>query len=47
MFAGTEGSLAGMFGLLHYKATAILSTHEEFRWAALSSVLVVAGGVGM
>ena len=47
MFAGTEASLASTFGLAHYIATAIWNTHEEFRWVALSSVLVVAGGVGL
>ena len=47
MFAGTEASLASTFGLAHYTATAIWNTHEQFRWVALSSVLVVAGGVGL
>ena len=47
MFAGTEASLASTFGLAHYIATAIWNTHEQFRWVALSSVLVVAGGVGL
>ena len=47
MFAGTEASLASTFGLAHYIATAIWNTHEHFRWVALSSVLVVAGGVGL
>lgn len=47
MFAGTEASLASTFGLAHYIATAIWNTHEQFRWVALSSVLVVTGGVGL
>ena len=47
MFAGTEASLASTFGLAHYIAVAIWNTHEEFCLAALSSVLAVAGGVGM
>ena len=47
MFAGTEASLASTFGLAHYTATAIWNRHEQFRWVALSSVLVVAGGVGL
>ena len=47
MFAGTEASLASTFGLAHYIATAVWNTHEQFRWASLSSVLVVAGGVGL
>lgn len=46
-FAGTEASLASTFGLAHYAATVVWSSREEFRWVALSSVLVVAGGAGL
>ena len=46
-FAGTEASLASTFGLAHFLATAVWSSHGEFRWIALSSVVVVAAGVGL
>lgn len=46
-FAGTEASLASTFGLAHYTITVIWNTHSQFRWTALSSVLVVGGGAAM
>lgn len=47
VFAGTEASLASAFGLGHYVATVLWSSHEAFRGIALASVLVVAGGAGL
>lgn len=47
VFAGTEASIASAFGLAHYAATAVWSAHEDFRWIALASVVVVAGGVAL
>lgn len=43
-FAGTEAGLASLFGLAHYVATSVWSAHAEFKWVALGSVGVVAGG---
>ncbi|CAF9941160.1 MAG: hypothetical protein ALECFALPRED_009014 [Alectoria fallacina] len=47
VFAGTEASFASAFGLAHYSATVVWSSRKEFRWVALASVAVVAGGVGL
>ena len=46
-FAGTEVGFASAFGLGHYVATVVWSEREEFKWVALGSVVVVAGGVGL
>lgn len=46
-FAGTEVGFASAFGLGHYVATVVWSQRQEFRWVALASVVVVAGGVGL
>ena len=43
MFAGTETSFASLFGLGHWVITAIWSKHEDFKWVACGSLLVVAG----
>ena len=46
-FAGTEASLASVFGLGHWLATAVWSRHEDFRWISFGSLIVVFGSTAL
>lgn len=47
VFAGTQTSLASVFGLGHWLVTAVWSRHEDFKWIACLSVGVVMGSTAL